>query len=955
MDELGFRRQIIEKMPHRRARSGHVRTVMMKAKQCCLSLWKWLRRLDRKGWRKLILRTVGGAVTVGIVTLAVLWFTLPNIDDPRAMFPAQSTVILDRNDVELYRLYSEEDRTYVTSAEISDFVKQATVAIEDQRFFSRSTCFDVIGFSRAVLSQVVPGLLVRSGGSTLTQQFAGNALVGRRRTVIRKVREMLLSCQLEQKYDKDQLLELYLNWIPYGPTAYGIEQASKLYFGASAKTLTLGQSALLAALPQRPTYFSPYGSHLKTTVDEHVTKGIQAGTITSAEQIEGADLSIGLIGAYIGSGTNVIYIGGRTDQVLRNMKEQGMITEQQEFSARDELQELTFSPLRKNIRAPHFVLDIERQAKEILKLEESDDGNLLEQGGFQITTTIDWKLQEIAEKVVSRYREDTAEVFGAHNIALVAMEPSTRDVLAYIGNADFDDDEHQGKIDMARAPRQPGSSFKPFAYLAAFEQGFAPASVVYDVPTEFGFDKPQNYDGKFWGPISMRQALGGSRNIPAIKAFFLGGGEDAVLSVARRAGITTPDLNKIAAQASNPDYEYGWPLALGAAEVPLVEMVQGYATLADQGSFKPMRTIIRITDRNGNILYAPKEESRTQVIDARLAASITSVLSDASVRPGELWQSSLAVTGVESAAKTGTSNKCLERDKKGLCTLRRPESTWTMGYTPNLIAGVWVGNATSQSLFEKADGLTTAAPIWRDFMGQAQKVIDRPKTAFAYPDGLAQPLISRLSGMLASECTPADLRASDVFPEDRVPTEEDTACVLLVVDKVTGLLASPECPVEAQEERAFFIPKSEAPERWPLWEKGVQEWVGKEMEKWNANEDHSGSLLKLGLAPTTKCDPALTPGRFEKPTVEILSPAPDELVSYPSFVPRVRISSVAPILQLVFEIDGKPLRTVTQAPFAGNSVRIPRTVDREGTHTLTVKITNKYFTTAEAEVQFRFE
>lgn len=960
MGDIGFTQRVIEgekKWPLGvRSRKAKSRKEEMSRKAALL--WQRVKSMDRKSWRKTIVKTILALIVISMLTLLLLWFTLPNIDDPAAMFPAQSTVILDRNGVELYRLYSEQDRTYVAGDAISDYAKDATVAIEDERFFGRSVCFDFIGFTRASLSQIFPGLLVRSGGSTLTQQFAGNAFVGRKKSVIRKVRELMLACQLERRYDKDELLELYLNWIPYGQNAYGIEQASKNYFGISAGELSLAQSALLAALPQRPSYFSPYGKHVYTELSEEAQNDIVSGRITEDDQLRSEDITIGLIGKFFGSGTNVLYVGGRTDQVLRNMKNQGMITTEQEMEARSELQTMEFSPLRQNIRAPHFVLKMEKEIRSLLGIQESEDDedvSLLEQGGFQITTTIDWELQEIAEKVVADRREDIATSFGAHNIALVALKPGTREVLAYVGNADFADDEHEGKIDMAAAPRQPGSSFKPFAYLAAFEQGYGPASVVYDVQTKFGTDTPANYDGTFWGPISVRQALGASRNIPAIKAFFLGGGEDSVLSVARRTGVRTPDEQKLIAKRSNPDYEYGWPLAIGAAEVPLSEMVQGYATIADGGEYRPMQTLLKVTDRDGNILYAPEEELSDQVIDKRLTAMITSILSDVSVRPNEYWKEVLSVPGVQTAAKTGTSNKCLERDKNGNCTLRRPESTWTIGYTPNLIAGVWAGNATSQSLFQNADGLTTAAPIWKDFMVGAHRRMEQTRAEFSLPEGLERPLISKLSGKLASECTPAELRTSDLFLSENVPTEEDPACAMLTIDKVTGLLASPECPVEAQEEGSFFVPSSELPNRWPLWEQGVQEWVTKEMEKWNTTENHSGSLLKLPVAPTDTCDPSLTPGRFDKPSVQILSPSDGDAVRYPSFVPVIRVQSAAPIKEIVFEIDGRPLRTVTSEPWTGNSVRIPRTIEVSGSHTLTVKLTNEYFTTAEDSVQFRFE
>lgn len=905
----------------------------------------------RRQWGMLGLKIVGGLTGLGFLFLAFLWITLPNIDDPQTMFPAQSTVILDRNGVELYRLFSEQDRTYVRGTDISPFVKQATIAIEDERFLSRSACFDVTGYARAALSQLAPGFFVRSGGSTLTQQFAGNALVGRERSITRKLRELMLACELERKYDKDELLELYLNWIPYGRNAYGIEQASKNYFGIGAKDLTLAQAAVLASLPQRPSYFNPYGSQLYTTVSDQATRDILAGRITRTADIPDAAVRIGLIGRNIGSGSTTVYIGGRTDQVLKNLVDQGGITAEDQATALAELQKMTFSAARDNIRAPHFVLQIQANVQELLGIDEAD----LEQGGFRITTTLDWNLQQAAEKSVKDRREDIKNRFGAANIALVSIAPSTREIMAYVGNADFSDNENQGKIDMARAPRQPGSSFKAFAYLAAFEAGYGPGTVVWDVPTKFGSDQPSNFDGTFWGLTSMRLALGGSRNIPAIKAFFLGGGEDALLSLATRMGIPSAAGQKATIRKTQPDFDYGWPLALGAAEVPLLEMVQGYATIADGGNFLPVKSILKITDKDGNIRYLPKEELPQQVIDERFTAQVTSVLSDVSARPNDYWKSILSVPGYETASKTGTSNKCLERDTNNNCTLRRPESTWTIGFTPNLVTGVWAGNATSQSLFEKADGLTTAAPVWHGYMVDAHKKLENKQTAFVNPGRMSRPQISRLSGKLASACTPVNLRGTDLFLDENIPSEEDPACVVLRVDKVTGLLSSPSCPADAVEERAFFLPKSELPGRWPLWEQGMQEWVTKQMVAWDANETHSGSLLPLPVAPTQECDMSLTPGRDVMPEVSIIFPAPGDEVPYPVFPTQLDLSRGSAFSEVKFTIDNKATITVTEAPWADRTVRVPRTIDREGTHTLTVTVTDKYFNTATASTTFRFE
>ncbi|OGJ66908.1 hypothetical protein A3A67_02640 [Candidatus Peribacteria bacterium RIFCSPLOWO2_01_FULL_51_18] len=914
-------------------------------------LWLWLKKQRTKKQRRiLILKVIFGFLGLTVLFLGGLWLTLPDIDDPTALIASQSTVILDRNGVELYRLFSEQDRTYVSGDRISSHIKQATIAIEDERFLFRSSCFDVIGFSRAVLSQMAPRFFVRSGGSTLTQQFAGNALVGRKKNAVRKIRELMLACQLERRYDKNQLLELYLNWIPYGSNAYGIEQAARNYFGIGAKDVTLAQASVLASLPQRPSYFSPYGSHSGTAISTKLLKKISEGSVTSASQIPDGEVIIGLIGKTFGSGSDAVYVGGRTDQVLKNMIDQKMVSAEEHKSAMDELQKLTFSPERQNIRAPHFVLEVQKQTEEILGI----DDRLMEQGGLRIQTTLDWNLQQAAEKAVAGHLSDIKKRFGAFNAALVSVAPKTHEIVAYIGNADFGDDEHEGKIDMARSPRQPGSSFKPFTYLAAFEAGYGPATVLYDVPTKFGEDQPQNFDGTFWGITTMRLALAGSRNIPAVKTFFLGGGEESLLSLAARAGVTSPGAQKQELRKKNPDFDYGWPLSIGAAEVPLTEMVQGYSTIADDGNFVPLKKILKITDKAGNILYMPKGEAPRQVVDPRIAAQITSILSDVNSRPdNDYWKSILSIPGFSAAAKTGTSNKCLERDASKVCTLRRPESTWTIGYTPNLITGVWVGNATSQSLFEKADGLTVAAPIWHDYMAEAHRKLKDTKQAFTYPERLTHPLVSKLSGRLASACTPISLRVSDLFLEEKTPLTEDDSCVLLKVDKLTGLLSSLSCPADAMEERPFFVPKSELPDRWPLWEQGVLEWAAKQMEKWNASPDHSGSLLPLPVAPTKECDPSLTPGRLIKPEMKIISPEEGVSVSAPVFKPQIDIDSASNVREVTVSIDGKKVATFTEKPFMGQ-VRVPRSVDLTEGHTLTVTLTDEYFNTVSDTVKIRF-
>lgn len=898
-------------------------------------LWHWFKRLFVVG------------IIIGVLYVLYLWATLPSVNDPESFLAAQSTVITDRNEVELYRLFQEENRTYINETLISDTMKQAIIAIEDERFYDRG-CLDVIALGRAVVYAGKAG-----GASTLTRQLARNALNLKQENIInRKLKELALGCQMENEFTKDEILGLYLNWIPFGENAYGVEQASKTYFGHSAQELTLPESVILASLPKGPSYYSPYGRRVRTQIDDEIVAKIINGSITRLDQVPDDAVTIGLLGNTIGSGANVLYIGGRTDQVLKNMHDQGYVTATEKQAALDALAVIEFESSRESIRAPHFVLWVREQVEELLA-DQIDDG-VLERGGLTITTTLDWELQQIAEKIVEEKKEDALTRFGAHNISLLSVDPASRDVLAYVGNMDYADTENGGKIDMIQVPRQPGSSFKPLVYLSAFKNGYSPATVLYDVKTKIGNDLPQNFDGKFNGPMTIRDALGASRNIPAAKAFFLGGGEDEILNLVSDLGAPTPKKRRADLAAERGDFEYGWPLALGAGETPMYEMVQAYSTLADRGRFKGLRSIESVTDKEGNILYqAEKDALSKQVIDERLAYQITDILSDASARPDAFWSSQLTVPGFASAAKTGTSNKCLEYSSNGACRLRKPDNAWLIGYTPALVTGVWVGNADNSAMFDRAGGLNSASPIWKEFMTRAHRELENPATTFTAPTGLSSPQVSKLSGLLPAECTPVEFRKPDIFLTNNIPTELDTACQIIEVDKLTGLLASDTCPVEAREERAFFVPRSILPERWPLWEQGVQEWAAE--QRLLAEEiETSGTgtlLLPLPFIPLETCDPALTPGRLQKPEFTIVSPT--SIASYPAFTVRLNLQTSNAIQEIRYEIDGKVAATDTFEPFEG-VVRVPRSVNKNTSHTLTVTVIDEYFNAISKEQTIRF-
>lgn len=904
----------------------------MRARIAAMYMW-----LKARGRKRLIKEGALAILGFGALYFLYLWITLPDISDPRSLLPNLSSVITDRKGTELYRLYDEENRAVIPTEQIPDHMKHAIVAIEDERFYDRG-CLDIQAMARVLYRFGQAG-----GASTLTRQLARNALDLKGENLIsRKLKEIILGCQLESEYDKDELVALYLNWIPFGQNAYGIELASKQYFGISTKDLSLAQSTILASLPQRPSYFNPYGSHVRTTVSEDVLQDIMSGKITQTSQIPDDDVRIGLMGGEVGSGSTKVYIGGRTDQVLKNMQTLGYIKEEERTAALAALQTIDFKQSRESIRAPHFVLWVKDQAEELLN-SGAEEG-ILSQGGLTIETTLDWEMQQIAESLIAAKHPDIARLYEANNAAMVSVAVGTNEILTYVGNADYNDEEHDGKVDMARAPRQPGSSFKPFVYTTMFEKGYSPGTVLFDVPTKIGDESPQNFDGGFWGLMNVRRALGASRNIPAIKAYFVAGEEDEILELAARLGVVTPGIKRSEYRQDNPDFSYGWPLALGAAETPLLEMVQGYATIANGGVYKPLVAIKRIKDRRGNILYeADTSDEDTQAIDPRIAYQITSVLSDTAARPGEYWANVLSVPGFQAAAKTGTSNKCLKRDDNGNCTERKPDNMWTMGFTPNIVTGIWMGNANAEALSTKAESLNIVSPIWKDYMVRAHKLVENPKTAFEQPAGLVQPQISTLSGQLPTECTPVAYRKSDIFLQDKAPNDADPACVSLKVDKVTGLLASAECPDEATEQRSFFNPQEVLASRFPQWQEAVRTWA-------RGASAGTGSTMPLPLAPIESCSLSLTPGRLKKPTLSIDSPR--TTASYPSFQVHLDYTVGSKVQEIIVELDGKQVVRTNDAERI--VVQVPRSVQESGTHTLTVTLTDEYFNEVTDEVDFRF-
>ena len=617
-------------------------------------------RLPKKSKRKsqkllraffilVILGFVGG---VGLAAYGFyLYQTLPNPAALGERIINQSTKIYDRTaETLLYEIHGEEKRTVISLKDVPDYIKQATLAIEDARFYEHPA-FDWRGMMRAFVVNLWHGQIIQ-GGSTITQQLAKKAFLSPEKTLQRKLKEIILAVKLEKNYTKDQILEFYLNQIPYGSNAYGIESASQAFFTKGAKDLTLAEAALLAALPKAPSYYSPYGNHVKELL-------------------------------------------ARKDYILERMKEYGYIDDEELNRAKK--QDLKFSPQFEGIRAPHFVMFV----KEYLELKYGAD--YVETAGLKVITTLDWPMQQLAEKVVSEGAQRNEELYKGKNAALIAQDPKTGQILAMVGSRDYFDIANEGNFNVITGHRQPGSAFKPFAYLTAFKKGYTPETIVFDLPTEFDTTKipemsyqPENYDQRFRGPVDLRHALSQSINLPSVKVLYLAGLKDTI-ETAQKMGITT--LTEIG--------RYGLSLVLGGGDVKPLDMAEAYSVFAQDGQKHQQTAILRIEDSKGRILEN-YEDQMEQVEEPQYIRIINNILADNEARLGLFAPNNLLeIPGYEVAAKTGTSQDY--RD------------AWVAGYTPSLVVVVWAGNNDFTPMQRGAAGILAAVPIWNNFMKETLK------------------------------------------------------------------------------------------------------------------------------------------------------------------------------------------------------------------------------------------
>ncbi|HYN89344.1 MAG TPA: transglycosylase domain-containing protein, partial [Ardenticatenaceae bacterium] len=639
---------------------------------------------------------------------------------------------------------------------------QATIALEDKTFYENPGV-NLRGIARAFYYNLRTGSIT-GGGSSITQQLIKNVLIEpeerTRQSYERKIKEVILSIEISKRYSKDQILEWYLNTINYGRLAYGVQAAARTYFDKNVEELTVAEAAMLAALPNAPGLYDPF------TAPE------------AAKQ--------------------------RQEIVLERMFQDGYLSFDQLVAAKAEpvLDHLA-QPKRYDIQAPHFVFYVQRELEEKLRDQYGPDGpDLLYRGGLSVYTTLDLDAYRVAVEAARTHVAALQQDPEKHvtNAAVVVLNPRTAEIIAMVGSLDYFNADIDGQVNIATSLRQPGSAIKPFNYVAAFAKGYTPATLVWDVRTAFDDSPnpayvPENYDREYHGPVLLREALANSYNIPAVKVLEMVGVRDMV-ETAHRMGIKSLDRD-----------DYGLSLTLGGGEVTLLDLTYAYSVFANNGLMagQPVpRTrlksgyreldpvsILRVEDARGQLLQAYTQPETREVLSPQLAFLITSILSDEEARVAEMGANSPLLLGRPAAAKTGTTNDF--RDN------------WTIGYTPQLVTGIWVGNADNTEMGH-VSGLDGAAPIWHTVMESL--LADDPVEPFSAPPGLVQVQVCADSGLLPTPLCPRT--KTEIFIEGTEPTTPDNLHQVFRICRPSGKLATVYCPPNQVEERVYMVYPPEA-------------------------------------------------------------------------------------------------------------------------------------------------
>jgi 1A family penicillin-binding protein len=838
----------------------------------------------RKKKRKILKILALGAIALFIFAIVggigVFAYFAKDLPDPSSLGNRQvteSTKIYDRTGgILLYEIHGEEKRTVVNLAEISSNLKNATIVAEDKDFYSHEGV-DLRGIARALWRDIVARDL-QQGGSTITQQLIKNSILTKERTFSRKIKEWILAIELEQKFSKDQILEMYLNQIPYGSNAYGTEAASQTFFGKSAKDLTLGEAAVLASLPKAPTYYSPYGTHTDKLRE-------------------------------------------RADYIIDRMKELGYASDEQAKAAKDENALAKKKPFIEKMLAPHFTMTV----KEYLADKYGD--KTLEKGGLRVITSLDAGKQSLAEDLIKTNIEKNSKKYNVANAALAAIDPNNGQILALVGSKDYWAPESLPKgcvpgknckfepnTNVAVSSLSPGSSFKPFVYATLFKKGYTPDTILFDLETEFNASctadhvpdspyvkpsdcyHPNNYDGKFRGPISARNALAQSLNIPAVKAFYLAG-MDKSIETANNFGINT--LNKKS--------DSNLALVLGGGGVKLLEQTGAYGVFAAEGVKHDIKLVLKVSAASGEVLEDNTADSGREVLDKNIAREITDILSDNVARaPMFGTNSPMYFSDRVVAAKTGTSNEY--------------RNAWTFGYTPSLAVGVWAGN-NDYSPMNQAGGISAAAPIWHDFMAKAlegapAEQFNKPETKQTGKPMLDGNFNSGMTVQIDRACGDK-LAKGDAALERVDPRTYVSVHSILYYATVDDPLGTP--PSNPADDPQFLN-----------WETPVLNWAGQ-----------NGYINQS--PPTEYCEVE----NYAKPKVSIVSPKNGDMISPAveggktgfTLMIEAEIFVSAGVNQANFFFDGNLIGTRSSAPWLVNYAVGKNTSD--GAHKISVRVFDK--------------
>ncbi|MEK7520450.1 MAG: penicillin-binding protein [Patescibacteria group bacterium] len=816
---------------------------------------KYTYRTRRRGTlaRLFFVVAVCGLVAGGVGVFALITVTR-NLPDPLLLGQRkvpESTKIYDRaGKVLLYEIHGEEKRTVVPFQNINQFVKDATIVVEDFDFYTHEG-IDIRSIARAVFVDLSEGRLSQ-GGSTITQQLVKKAFLTPEKSWTRKIREAALAITIERNYSKEEIFGLYLNQIPFGSNIYGIEAAAQGFFNTSAADLTLNQAAVLAAIIRAPSYYSPYGSHN----DELIA---------------------------------------RKNTVLNKMAGVGFISA--EAAAQAQSEPLVFAPHKETILAPHFVFLVKSY------LEDRYGVDMVENGGLRVYTTLDYTMQEQAERVIERVGAENEKKYRARNAALAAVDPATGQLLVMVGSRDYFDRAREGNFNVATSPnRQPGSSFKPFAYAAFLKKGFTPDTVLFDVKTQFSTNPeepyaPENYDSRFRGPVTAQAALAQSLNLPAVKVLYLAGIQNTV-SLAHDMGITTiQDPSRV-----------GLSLVLGGGEVVPLDMAHAYSVFANDGVKNEPSFILSVENEKGGVLERWQKKQKT-VLDSNIARTLTQILSDNTLRAPVFGERShLFFDGYQVAAKTGTTQKY--RD------------AWVLGYTPFLSVAVWVGNNNGDPMERGGAGVAAAGPIFHGFI--EQQLTTHPKSDFTPPLPITSTL-PILNGNYITETTRE-------------------------IDKDSGKLATPLTPPHKKEVRSFqeihtilhYInknsissPPPEHPDNDPqytLWEGGIQMWMYE-----------NPSFNTIQNKPPIEYDSIHTPQNQPFVRIPPFSVVGEVITIQPTITGPFTVKEVGCFL------DGVLVHTDTTTPFEC----VVRTNQNNQSHIILVQAYDVYDNTGTASVAFQ--